>query len=66
MQLLTQIMRQYTPLTIQVRLMSILGNITQQQMSNEMSVLPSLFLNLFLLLRINSFMTDSKLNTVLW
>lgn len=66
MQLLTQIMRQYTPLTIQVRLMLILGNITQQQMSNEMSVLPSLFLNLFLLLRINSFMTDSKLNTVLW
>lgn len=49
----------YAP-TVQVKLMLILGNSTQQQMGNAMSMLPSLFLNLFLSLRINSFTTDSK------
>lgn len=37
----------YAP-TVQVKMVLILGNITQQQMGNAMSMLPSLFLNLFL------------------
>lgn len=44
MQLLIQIMPYHTPLTIQVRLILILGNITQQQTGKEISMLPSLFI----------------------
>lgn len=43
-----QITPHHTPLTIQVSLMMIPGNIAQQQMGNEMSIVPPLFFNLFL------------------